>query len=89
MAEAQQITLDIDTMTLGEMAAVEKASGQDFLDLWRAGRATRRLIGLYVHEYRTSETPRSWQELSALRLLDGSSSTSPESPAGHPVSVPA
>jgi len=83
------VTLDLDTMTLGEMAAVEAAAGQDFLDLWRAGRATRRLIALYVNEYRASETPRSWQELSALRLLGGSSSTSPARPAGVPVSVPA
>ena len=85
----ETVTLNLETVTLGEMAAVEQAAGRDFLDLWQAGRATRRLTALYVHELRTSETPRSWQELSALRLLDGSSSTSPARPAGVPVSVPA
>jgi hypothetical protein len=81
---ADTITLDLETVTLGEMAAVELAAGRDFLDLWKAGRGTRRLIAVYVSELRTSATPRSWQELSGLRLLDASSSTLPASPAGAP-----
>ncbi len=85
----QVVTLDIDTVTLGEMAAVEKASGQDFLEMWTAGRATRRLIALFVTEYRHSETPPSWSELQGRRLLDASSSTSPFAPAGRPETVPA
>ena len=83
------VTLDLDSLTLGEMAAVEIAAGQDFIQLLSAGRATRRLIALYVNEYRASETPRSWQELSALRSQDAPSSTLRVSPAGSPANVPA
>ena len=61
--------LDVATLTLGEMAAVEADSGRDFARMLTAGNATRKLLALWVHEHRNSETPRSWQELSELRAF--------------------
>lgn len=61
-------TLDITTLTLGEMAELEAQSGRSFTSLLR-GAATGKLVALWVHESRTSEKPRSWQELSALRAF--------------------
>lgn len=66
--------LDIKTLTLGEMAEVEAQSGRSFNALLR-GAATGKLLALWVHEFRNSEKPRSWQELSALRAFEPSSST--------------
>lgn len=77
------ITLDVSTMTLGEMSAAEIESGVTMDKLLTGGRATRRLLALWVHERRSSAKPRSWLELSSLRLSDLSSSTSP-SPADSP-----
>jgi hypothetical protein len=85
----ETVTLDLDSLTLGEMSAVEVAAGQDFIQLLSAGRATQRLIGLYVNELRHSDKPRSWRELSALRSQDAPSSTLRVLPAGSPASVPA
>ena len=74
--EIRSITLDISTLTLGEAAAAEVASGYTIQQLAR-GRATLKILALFVHEYRHSERPRSWSELASLRLLDSSPSTSP------------
>jgi len=75
-------TLDIDTLTLGEMAAAELASGESFDALIAAGRATRRLLALYVAELRrpsTNSAPRrSWSDLANLRPSVASSSPSRE-----------
>ncbi len=79
------LTFDPDSLTLGEMVAVEAAGGEDFPKLWAAGLGMKLLIAAYVNELRTSEQPRSWNELSSLRLLDVSSSTSRASRAGRPV----
>lgn len=75
-------TLDIGTLTLGEMAECEAQSGRSFERLLVSGQATKRLLALWVAERRSSATPRSWSELSSLRPLAGSSSTSPVAPAG-------
>lgn len=80
MAE-EMVTLDISTLTLGEMSKVELASGQSFERLIR-GRATMRLVAMFIHELRTSAAPRSWQELSSLRLSDVTASNSPSSSDG-------
>lgn len=58
--------LDIATLTLGEMSEAERQSGRSFDGLLR-GRATRKLLALFIHELRTSAQPRSWQELSDLK----------------------
>ena len=78
------ITLDIDSLTLGEMMQAERESGQSFDRLLTAGAATRRLLALWVHEQRSSGRPRNWQELADLRLSDVSAMTSPSSPDGVP-----
>lgn len=82
------VTIDLDRVTLGEMAEVELASGHDFVTLIRAGRATRRLVGLFLHEYRSSGVAPSWRELSDRRPLAPGSSTSPSSLAGTPEPSP-
>lgn len=76
------ITFDIETLTLGELAAAETASGLDSsILLSRTGH--RLLLGVFVHRLRSSGKPPSWQELGNLRVLDARSSSSdlpPDSP---------
>ena len=74
MDDLRTVTLDVSTLTLGEAASAEIASGLTLQQMTRSSMA-RKLLAVYVHELRSSATPRSWQELSNLRLLDGSSST--------------
>lgn len=81
------LTIELETVTIGEMAAIEAASGRDFLRLLSSGAATRRLIALYLIELRHSEPRRSWSELSSLRPLANGPSTSPSRPAGRRASV--
>lgn len=74
-AEPETFVLDIATLTLGEMSAVELASGKSFGRLITAGSATRRLVGLYIRELRAPRSPSdgpmpSWSDLSARRLSD-------------------
>lgn len=76
----RDITFDVTTLTLGEAAAAEAQSGMTIGQIAK-GRASLRLLALFVHELRTSGAPHSWAELSNLRLLDVSSSTTPTQPA--------
>ena len=86
-SDVSTITLDLSTLTLGEMAEAERQSNRSFDDLLRAGTATRRLVAVFVAELRSSERPRSWLELSSLRLRDAQSSTSqPGSDSPSPTS---
>jgi hypothetical protein len=80
---AQSITLDIQTLTLGELAEAERQSGLSFQVLIK-GRANLILLALFVHELRSSEQPRSWSELSNLTLQDASSSMLPSPSDGPP-----
>lgn len=88
-----EVAVDVRSVTLGELAAVELASGQDFDTLLRR-KASRLLAMLYIAKLRESQTPGSpsfgqpprWAELTAYRLLDGSSSTSASPEAGPPTS---
>jgi hypothetical protein len=71
------LTLDVNTLTLGEMSQLEVESGQPFSQLLGTalrGGATRRLLALWVHEHRSSERPRSWRQLGDLRVSVSSSS---------------
>lgn len=77
------VVLDLTSITLGEMAAMEEQSGRDFTALLKSGTATRRLMALWLSESRSSEKPRSWRELSNLRPLGEPSSPSPSEPAGR------
>lgn len=66
---AEVPTLDLASLTLGEMAEVELQSGRSFEKLLTSGNATRRLLALWVVESRSSAHPRSWRALSSLRPL--------------------
>lgn len=76
------ITLDITTLTLGEMAECERQSGHSFEKLL-TGRASRKIVATFVAEWRSSDSVPSWQEVSSRRLFDSSSST-PRSPSDDP-----
>lgn len=88
LAEMRTLTLDLGSITLGEMAAIEYASGRSF-DRLLTGAVSRRLIALYLREWRSSGVEPSWSEISSLRPLASGSSTSPSEPDGPPVSAPA
>lgn len=83
LAELRTLTLDLPSVTLGEMAAIEMASGTDFTKLLRSA-AGRRLIALYLRESRSSGVAPSWSSLSSLRPLDNGSLTSSPAPDGIP-----
>lgn len=80
---AETYTLDLETITLGELADLEEETGQSSTALIARGSATRRLVAAWIAS-RRSGTPRSWAELRGLRLLDASSSTLRSGPAGIP-----
>jgi hypothetical protein len=75
------VQLDLSTLTLGEMAAVEAASGRSFDQLMR-GRASRLIAAMYVAALRSSGDTPSWSELSSLHLSDVASSPSPSQADG-------
>lgn len=67
-------TLDVATLTLGEMTDLERESGQSMSTLLQGGRATLLRVALWLADRRnSSERPRSWQELGDLRPFDKSS----------------
>ena len=80
----EQITFDLSTLTLGEAAEIEMASGKSLQELLRSKVAVR-LMAVFVQQLRSSGSTPSWSELSNLRLLDDTSSTlrssSEETPA--------
>lgn len=59
--------LDVNTLTLGEMAEAEWQSGKPIADLVRSPTSVL-ILALFVHELRTSAQPRSWRELASLPL---------------------
>lgn len=76
------LTFDLDSLTLGELAAAELASGQDAtVLLGKTGH--RRLLALFVLGLRSSGQPPSWTSLESRRVLDVSSSPS-ASPVDNP-----
>lgn len=77
MDDLATVTLDLETLTMGEAAEAERQSGQPLSVLLRSP-MSRRMLGWFVHGLRSSERPPSWSELSSLRLLDVSQSRSPE-----------
>lgn len=83
------VQINLETITLGEVAAAEMASGLDASAL--VGTKTYRLLlGVFVNDLRTrdvrasesSARPRSWHELTSRRLIDASHSISPSRPDG-------
>jgi len=73
------VQLDLDTLTLGELAAAEKASGEDGTTLL-ARSAHRRILVVFVQRLRSSGRPPNWSELAALKVSEVSSSRSDSSP---------
>lgn len=78
----ESVTFDLDTLTLGELAAAEDASGQDASVLLSRS-AHRRILALFVLGLRSSGQPPSWKLLESRRVLDGLSS-----PSASPVDSP-
>lgn len=76
---AEFVALDLDTLTLGELAAAEKASGED-ASVLLARSAHRRILAVFVQRLRSSGQPPNWNELASLRLSDVSSSNSDSQP---------
>lgn len=75
------ITLDLNTITLGEALEVERQSGRDFAELLQR-QTTRNVLVLLINDLRTSDRPRSWHELLSLRISDSPFSTSPSDSDG-------
>ena len=76
------ITLDLNTLTLGEVAEAERQSGQTFDALLR-GSAQRMMLALFVHRWRTSGDVPNWRELANLTVYDALSSISPSASDGR------
>lgn len=81
MATPTELVLDLDTITFGEMLAVELASGTDFSVLIRR-QTGRRLIALYLTALHEHGTVPNWSELTSRRVLESLSSTSPSDSNG-------
>ena len=81
MRDYDEVTLDLPSLTVGEIARAEVASGMTLQEMMASPMA-RKLMAVFIHELRNYVKPRSWHELSSLRLLDGRSLTSPDSPDG-------
>jgi hypothetical protein len=77
-------SIGMETITLGEMAEVEAATGRDFTAMMRAGGVTRKMVALFIFRLRSDGVAPSWGDLAGLLPLGDSSSTSPSSPAGAP-----
>lgn len=89
MALVGEISLDLDSLTLGEMEAAEQASGRSFDSLLTGGKATRKLLAVFLHEYNSFESvpslPELWRQVKSLRLSDVPFSDSPSLPDGDQV----
>lgn len=80
----EMVTLDITTLTLGEAAEAEIASGKTLQQLVKS-RTALLILALFIQELRSSDSAPSWSELANRKVLDVSSSTrrssSTETPA--------
>ena len=74
MAEVTLEPFDIESLTLGELAAAQEASGLEASSLFGAYRLP---LALFVQRLRNSGVAPKWQEIINLRLLDISSGPSP------------
>ena len=75
MTDRPTITLDLHTLTLGEVAEAERQSGQSFDRLLR-GSAAKMMLALFVHRWRSSGVVPTWRELENLPVSDALSSIS-------------
>jgi hypothetical protein len=83
--DLRAVKLDLRSVTLGEMAACELASGQDFDRLMQTNVA-QKLTWLYIEALRSTNSgrPPSWSELANRRPRGRRSSASLSSPDGTP-----
>ena len=70
---AGTVQLDITTITLGEAAEAEIASGKSLQQLVKS-RTGLLILALFIQELRSSGVAPNWSELANRRLLDVSSS---------------
>jgi len=66
---AETITFDIETLTVGELAQAEIASGLTSRELLSSG-SYQLLLGVFVHHLRSSKQPPKWSELASHKVLD-------------------
>lgn len=81
--DPRDLVLDLDSLTLGELSEIERASGLDAAQLLKAGSVSRRLMGLFVYLLRRDGRAPSWRALANLRPLEVPSSGSPSRPDGR------
>ena len=81
---AELVTFDITTVTLGEAAEAEMASGKSLQQLIKS-RTALLILALFIQELRSSGAAPSWSEIASRKVLDVSSLTphlpSTETPA--------
>ena len=75
---AETVTFNIDTLTLGELAAAEEASGLSAAKLLSISSYRVALVVMTSLSRRGDDVP-SWQELMSRKVVEGSSLTSPSS----------
>ena len=75
LVELREVKLDVSTLTLGQAAEAERASGWSIGEIAKS-RTAMRVLAMYVHGLRHYDVRPSWSELSSLRALDALSSTS-------------
>lgn len=80
---AETVTIDITTLTLGEAAEAEMASGKTLQQLVKS-RTALLILALFIQELRSSGVAPNWSELANLRLLDASSWIGRSQPAETP-----
>ena len=68
-----RVEFDIESLTLGEMAMIEEASGMDLSQLMKRS-AYRMALVTMVLASRNGEPAPSWSELMSRKVLDVSSS---------------
>ena len=76
----ETISFDVTTMTMGELLAVEEASGltgQDILSSFGRPSTLRLMVAVFVQRLRTSGQPPSWKSLTDLPILDALSGQPP------------
>lgn len=75
-----KVTLDLETLTLGELMEAETQSGIDAQKLLGSN-VSRMTLAVFVQQWRSSGSVPSWKEVAGLRLLDALGSTSRSSEA--------
>ncbi len=83
---AEDVKFQVDTLTMGELLSVERASGETVADILASfARPTtlRVLVALYVLRLRSSGEPPSWRSLTDLPILDALSTADSPSPRSN------